>query len=160
MIGLHHTEVLARGGVRVLTTNSEPSVRREGARGRSRARPANGLAAPPAPLGACCLVAATAAAATTAAAVAVLGFVDLDVAAAEVGAVEGADGVLGGTLLRHLHDSEAARAAGLAVRDHGYGLDRAMPTEEILEIRLGAIEGKVADVKFLAQWIGPVRPGS
>jgi hypothetical protein len=35
-----------------------------------------------------------------------------------------------------------------------------MPTEEILEIRLGAIEGKVADVKFLAQWIGPVRPGS
>jgi hypothetical protein len=26
-------------------------------------------------------------------------------------------------------------------------------TEEILEIRLGAIEGKVADVKFTTQWI-------
>ncbi len=89
----------------------------------------------------------------TAATAAVLGLVNLDVAAAELAAVEGANGVLSGAALRHFHESEATRAAALAIRDHGHGLDRTVPTEEILEICLGAIEGKVADVKFIAQWI-------
>jgi hypothetical protein len=45
------------------------------------------------------------------------------------------------------------RGAGLAVRDDAHGLDGAVSSEDILEVCLGAREGKVADVDLLAHLI-------
>ncbi len=94
-----------------------------------------------------------AASAATTAVTLVLGLVHLDVPAPKVRAVETADGVIGGLRVRHLHEGEAAPAAGLAIRDHGDRLDGAVATEEILEIVLGAVKGEVPYVKLLAQLV-------
>jgi hypothetical protein len=59
-----------------------------------------------------------------------------------------------------LTDGEAPRAAGLAIRDDAHGLDGAVSPEGILEVFLGAREGKVSDVDLLAHLIvlfAPVR---
>src|SRR5262249_6119036 len=104
--------------------------------------------------GASGLVAASAAevaaATARAATLLVLGLVHLEGAAAEVAAVEGADRVRRGVLVRHLDEGEAARAAGLAVHDDAHGLDRPVAPEGALQVLLGAGVRKVAHVDLLA----------
>src|SRR5215510_11398460 len=53
------------------------------------------------------------------------GFLDLDGAAVEVGAVEAADGLLGFLRCRHFDEAEAARATGVPVSHDACGLDAA-----------------------------------
>ena len=55
---------------------------------------------------------------------------------AEVGPVEGADGVLCGARVLHLDEGEAARAAGLAVGDDGHRVHGAVLLEEGPELVL------------------------
>ena len=102
---------------------------------------------------------ATTTTATAAATASVLGLVHLDIPSGKVIAVEGANRILCGAALRHLHKCEAARASGFAVRDHGYGIYGAVSTEEFSEVVLSAIEGKVANVKFTSQWVVLFAPG-
>src|SRR5947209_2315387 len=63
---------------------------------------------------------AAAVAATTTTAAALLtrtGLVDGEGPAAEHGAVDGVDGLLGFVVVAHFHEAEAARTAGVAVHD-------------------------------------------
>ena len=68
-------------------------------------------------------VAARPAAVATARALAILRFVDLERAAVEVGAVQRLHGT-GCVGVRHLHETEAARATRVAIGDQGDLLDR------------------------------------
>src|SRR4029079_3198463 len=89
-----------------------------------------------------------AAAATTAAAIlARTRLVDLDRAAADFLAVEGADGVVGAVL--HLDKAEAARLAGLAVGDQPDAADRAVLPEQVADLLLRRAEGQVSHVPLL-----------
>jgi hypothetical protein len=94
------------------------------------------------------LVAAGTRAATTA-----LGLVHLDVPAAEVAPIEGANRVICGVRFLHLDEGEAPRPTGLPIRDDAHGVDGAVSFEGLLQICLGAREGKVSDVDLLAHLI-------
>src|SRR5262249_24530895 len=91
--------------------------------------PAPAAAGPAAPAAATAQApaAASAAAAPVAAAPGYgsFGFLDLDGAAVEVGAVEAADGLLGFLRRRHFDEAEAARATGVPVGHDACGLDAA-----------------------------------
>ena len=56
-----------------------------------------------------------------------------------------------GNLLAHFHEGEAARAAGLAIRDHGDRVDGPVALEHAAEFLLGGSEGEISDVKLLTQ---------
>src|SRR5205823_7815339 len=80
--------------------------------------------------------AATAKAAAPAAATAgtgTLGLFDLDGPAVEAGPVELVDRLIGFFIRRHLDESEAARAAGVAIRHHARGLDVAACGERLAQ---------------------------
>jgi hypothetical protein len=49
----------------------------------------------------------------------------------------------------HLHEAEAARAAGFAVGDHSHRVDLPDGGKEIPEVRLGGAPGEVADIDLL-----------
>src|SRR5262249_58328366 len=89
--------------------------------------PAAPPAAPAAAAAAEARAAATAAAApvTAAPGSGSFGFLDLDGAAVEVGAVEAADGLLGFLRRRHFDEAEAPRATGVPVGHDACGLDAA-----------------------------------
>src|SRR5262245_21258577 len=87
---------------------------------------AAGSAAPAAATTAEATAAATAAAPVTAApGSGGFGFLDLDGAAVEVGAVEAADGLLGFLRRRHFDEAEAPRTTGVPVSHDACGLDAA-----------------------------------
>ena len=94
--------------------------------------------------------AAASAAATTAsaAAAAILRFVDAQRTAAHVASVQLVDRLIGVPVV-HLHEAEAARAAGFAVGDHRHRVDLPDGGKEIPEIRLGGAPGEVADIDLL-----------
>src|SRR6185436_11964373 len=87
-----------------------------------------------------------AAAATTTAAI--LCFVDAQRATAHVASVQLVDRLIGVPVV-HLHEAEAARAAGFAVGDHSHRVDLPDGGKEIPEIRLGGAPGEVADIDLL-----------
>ena len=93
---------------------------------------------------------AAAAAAKTAARAGSVGpgtrFVDRQVAALEVLAVQTGDGLLGLVLVRHLDEAETSGLAGELVLDDGRGLDLAESLEGLLQVRLNHIPRKVANV--------------
>src|SRR5262249_11899270 len=91
---------------------------------------------------------AAAAAATTTALV--LRLVHLERAAAELRAVERADRVARGARLGHLHEREAARAARLAICDHGHRFDVAVTSEQISKLIFRGRERDVPYVQLLA----------
>src|SRR5262249_29057649 len=95
-----------------------------------RAPPARARAGPAAPAAAATAEATAAASAAAAPVTAApgsgsFGFLDLDGAAVEVGAVEAADGLLGFLRRRHFDEAEAARATGVPVGHDACGLDGA-----------------------------------
>ncbi len=97
------------------------------------------------------VAAATTAATATAAAAALLAgasFADGEVAATEVSAVEGLDG-LGGVFVGHFDEAEAARASGFAVRRECARDDLAVLAEELLNFLLRCCVGKVPNVNTL-----------
>ena len=75
----------------------------------------------------------------------VLCFVHPESAAVEVDAVERLHRP-GGVGVRHLHETEAARAARLAVGDQGHLLDRPMLGKQGADGLFGGREGKVSNV--------------
>src|SRR5437763_8457238 len=91
--------------------------------------------------------AATAAAAATAGAGA-LGLLDLDGAAVQARAVELADRRLGFLVRRHLDETEAAGAAGIAIGDDARGLDVAARGERFPQTIGGCGEGEASDEEF------------
>src|SRR5439155_17278147 len=77
-----------------------------------------------------------------------LRLVDGQGTALELGAVQVADGLLGP--FGHLDEAEAARAAGLPVRDNLGTGDLAVLAEGFAKVVRGGLEGKVPDVQILA----------
>ena len=75
----------------------------------------------------------------------------------QVLAVELPNAALDGLLLLELDEGEPARATRLAVHDHVHGIDGAVPLEGGANVFFGAREGKVSDIKLLAQTIVPRR---
>ncbi len=94
------------------------------------------VAPPPAP----------AAAASASATATILGLVHPQTPASEVGAVEGAHGVLGSTRVSHLDEAEASRPAGVAIHDHVDRLDLAVTREHVAQFVLSDGEGKISHV--------------
>src|SRR5204862_5680902 len=95
--------------------------------------------------------AATAKAAAPAAATAgtgTLGLFDLDGPAVEAGPVELVDRLIGFFIRRHLDESEAARAAGVAIRHHARGLDVAACGERLAQTLGRCGEGEASDEEF------------
>src|SRR5262245_7148875 len=88
------------------------------------------------------------AASSTAAALAaaVLRLVHAQVPAAKLGAVERLDRVLRRARVPHLDETEAARAAGLAIRDHADGAHVTVLLEQRAELVLACGEREVSDV--------------
>lgn len=110
--------------------------------------PASTITTPtPAPTKSAARAAATESASTSAGAgFTGLGFVDDEGAAAELLAVAGRDGLAGFFVVCHFNESEAARAAGLAIdhdRGRRHGAER---TEVVPQFVFGAAEGQIADV--------------
>lgn len=93
------------------------------------------------------LVAARSAAlaATTAATLALLGLADFQRTAVEVLAVERLGGA-GGIGARHFHETEATRAAGIAVVDQSDLFNGSMGCEEGANRIFGGREGKISNV--------------
>src|SRR5439155_5140636 len=81
-----------------------------------------------------------AARASTASTLAGLRLADVDLPAADVAAVQTRDGLAGLARRAHLDEAEAARAAGVAVGDHGCRLTRPHFREQSLEVRAGGVE--------------------
>src|SRR5258705_230602 len=93
--------------------------------------------------------AATAAAATEAAAgFTGTGLVDDDGASVNLLAVHGLDGRLGLVVVGHLDEPEAARAAGVAVHDHGGGDHLAVGLKEAPQLRVVRAEREITEVKL------------
>lgn len=66
------------------------------------------------------------------------------------------DRFIGVVLVFHRHEAEAAGASGHAIGDEIDGLNRAVSGEEILEIVLSCIEGKVSYKQFgahVTEWV-------
>jgi hypothetical protein len=77
-------------------------------------------------------------------ALALLGFVDLERAALEVGAVERLHGATG-IRIRHFDEAEASQAAGLAVGDQGNLIDSTVLREKSTDAIIGSREGKISN---------------
>eukprot|EP00561_Arcocellulus_cornucervis_P005310 CAMPEP_0185805818 /NCGR_PEP_ID=MMETSP1322-20130828/4083_1 /TAXON_ID=265543 /ORGANISM="Minutocellus polymorphus, Strain RCC2270" /LENGTH=264 /DNA_ID=CAMNT_0028501875 /DNA_START=28 /DNA_END=823 /DNA_ORIENTATION=+ len=77
-----------------------------------------------------------------------LGLVHLDLAAVEVLAVHGADGLLGGAAVAEGDEGEAAGLAGIAVEGEEDVGDGPVLPERLAEGILRGVEGKVADVQL------------
>ena len=93
-------------------------------------------------------VAAWAAAALSATrALAILGLVDLECAAVEIGAIQCLHGT-GCIGIGHLHEPEAARASRLTVRDQGDLLDGSVLGKQGAHTLIGSGEGQITNVKF------------
>src|SRR5581483_5780935 len=75
---------------------------------------------------------------------------DVDLAAANVAAVQRRDGLVGLARRAHLDEAETARAARLTVRDDRCRLARPVLREERLEVRAGGVEREVSDEDLLA----------
>src|SRR5271170_148964 len=98
--------------------------------------------------------AATAAAARTARTAAAgfrfrTGFIHFQIAAADVFAVERRDGFRCFSVIRHFHESEAARAAGLAIGGDVHTRELAERLEERAEIFRGGLKAHVANKEIL-----------
>jgi hypothetical protein len=106
------------------------------------------LQAPPAAAAAAAAGAASAAATAAAAAAPVLGLVDAQGPSAHVSAIQLVDRLIGVPVI-HLHEGEAARAAGLPVGDHRHRMHFSNRGEKIPEVRFGCTPGKVADIDLL-----------
>ncbi len=78
-----------------------------------------------------------------------LGFVDAQVTAHEVEAVEGFDGFVATGL--HFHETETARTAGFTVLNDTCGGDFAIFGKKVVKIRIGRGPGKVAYENVLGQ---------
>jgi hypothetical protein len=114
--------------------------------------------------------AATAAAGTTAAAAAAaartsstafgLGarFVHLQVAAAEIFAVERGDGLGGFVVIRHFNESETAGAAGLAVHYDVNARDLTEGLKQRLQIALGGLKTHISNKQILHFSISLILP--
>src|SRR3972149_8233653 len=104
--------------------------------------------------------AAAAAAAAAAATVALgSGFVDVQRATAELGAVDAADSRLGGGGVRHLDEGEAARAAGGAVGDDAGAIHLAVSRKDVAELLLGDVERTITNVNLSHGNHTPTRKG-
>src|SRR3989338_6965035 len=78
------------------------------------------------------------------------GFVDDEVAAQEVLAVQGIDGLLGLVVVHDLDETEAAGLAGVAVADQSGALHRNPGLlEKAAQLFFGGLIGDVADIKLL-----------
>ena len=77
-----------------------------------------------------------------------LGFVDGEVAAVDVLAVEGSHRGLAVLIACELDEAEAAGAAGFAVHDEGRGSDIAVLREDLAETLLGGAERQIANVEL------------
>src|SRR3990172_2445198 len=126
-------------GPRVART---PETEASGVRGCAQTRTKVDLPAPAAP--------AAAAASPPAAATVTLGpgFVDVQRATAELGAVDAADSRLGGRGVRHLDEGEAARAAGVAVGDDADAIHLAVSRKDVAELLLGDVERTITNVNL------------
>ena len=72
-----------------------------------------------------------------------LGLVDLQAATFEILTVKGLDGRIGLGVVIHLHKSETARLAGLAVGDEFDGGDGAVLGEKITDVVFRGPEGQI-----------------
>src|SRR5439155_23370342 len=77
-----------------------------------------------------------------------LGLLDLDGPPVEVGAVETADCLLGFLRGRHLDEAEAARAPGIAIRDHTGGFHGAGSREGLAKPLIGRRERETSYEQF------------
>ncbi len=105
--------------------------------------------------------AATAAAAATEPATATgrlgSGFVDGQVTAHEILAVEGCDRSLSLATIWHFHEAEATWAAGLAVHDEGCAGHLAVLGEEVAELVFRSSKREIADVQLHSE-VDPALP--
>jgi hypothetical protein len=100
---------------------------------------------------------ATATTAATAAVLAGLGLVDREGSTTKGGAIQRGDGLV--CAVGHFDETEAARLAGIPIRDDLGAGHAAKATEGLAEVVRRGVEGKVANVNVLAH-AGPLRaPG-
>jgi hypothetical protein len=94
--------------------------------------------------------AATTAATATWAIFAGLGFVDRQLTAIVLLAIESADGGLRLIVAAHLHESEAFATAGVAIGDYLRRLNRAMLAKKLFQIRAVGVVAQIPDIKLAA----------
>jgi hypothetical protein len=97
-------------------------------------------------------------AAAPAATPAVLGLVHPDVSSPELAPVESANRVVGCARVVHLDERKAARAAGLAIRDHVDRRNVTVARESGTKLFLRRREGEVSDIDLLAQLLNLAAP--
>ncbi len=81
------------------------------------------------------------------AAIALLGFIDLQRATAEVFAIESLHGALG-VSTGHLDEAEATGASGLAIVYQGHLVDGAVGSEVGAHLIFGGVKRQISNVKF------------
>jgi isocitrate dehydrogenase len=94
-------------------------------------------------------VVAVSAAAATATAVLLLGDVDADGPAVELGAIHGRYGLVGGGVVSEGDETETARAAGVAVVDDDGLFDLAVGGEGLTQTSIIGVPGQASDKQFL-----------
>src|SRR4029079_13109683 len=101
--------------------------------------------------------AATAATARTAAAAGrpLLGLVDVDGAPAKLAATQLLDGGLGLLVGAHLDEPETARPPGLSFHHYLGFRDRSDGAEDLPQLQLGGLVGKIANIKTSTHFVTP-----
>jgi hypothetical protein len=95
---------------------------------------------------------ATTATASAASAFTRAGFVDHQRASADIAAIDGGNCLLRFVFGCHFDKSEAARLAGVAIRDDLSGSHVAGLSEQVMEFLVGHLVAQIADIKFGCHW--------